>query len=58
MEISGALVVGARLIIPYYERFVNRQFIQKKPAQFVNAEAKPGGENIYINDLLSGWSNP
>ena len=47
MEISGALVVGARPIIPHFFEFVNRQFIQKKPAQFVNAEAKPGGE-IFI----------
>ena len=47
MEISGALAVGARPIISHYERFVNRHFIQKKPAQFVNAEAKPGGE-IFI----------
>ena len=57
MEISGALVVGARSIIPHYERFVNRQFIQRRPAQFVNAEAKLDGD-IYISDLLSGWSNP
>ena len=54
MEISGALAAGARPIIPHYERYVNRHFIQKKPAQFVNAEAKPGGGN----DLLPGWSNP
>ena len=47
MKISGALVAGARPIIPHYERFVNRQFIQKKPAQFVNAEAKPGGETTF-----------